>query len=619
MKREGFVTSIAAIFASLSLAIAVYGVAWAGLGLAGARLAGLALAAGLSGACLRVASRAGGSAWAWSVCLGLGAGLAGCAYVALSYVSDISTYPLTLGWSEASRYYNASLFFARRIYGADAPPTVLHPSRYLLQAVPFLWPGSPLWLHRAWQVFLWLALPTWTAAVLARRLGLRTWVEKIGLSAAIFLLLMSGPVYYHLLPPVILILWGFRRPPAGAGWRGWIRPGAALLLASAWAGVSRVNWFPVPAMLAAALWVMEETIDDRPQTTDRSASSIVRRLGSAVVLPLAALGALGALTAFAAQAGYILWSGNAAEQFTTSFSSDLLWSRLLPTATNPLGILPEISLVSLPALLAILARLLPLGGPQAGWRRYHPLRLLALAAMLLILFAGGLVVSVKIGGGNNIHNLDAYLCLLAVVGAYFYFGRVADDLTPPPLTPGPSPRRGEGPGVRGGALRLAALLALVIPAAFAVFFRGPAGAPPDEAAARQAIQIIAETARQTAKDGGQVLFIGNRHLLTFHQVKGVALVPEYERVFLMEAAMSGDPATLGRFQADLKNHRFGLIVSEPLSLQQKGADEMFGAENDVWVKRVARPILCYYEPARTLRPVQVQLLVPRPAPGPGCP
>ncbi|MGD8732543.1 MAG: hypothetical protein PVH92_11735, partial [Anaerolineales bacterium] len=56
------------------------------------------------------------------------------------FSADISTYSFSLGWSEASRYYYASLFLSERIYGISVPPSVLHPTRYLIQAIPFLIP-----------------------------------------------------------------------------------------------------------------------------------------------------------------------------------------------------------------------------------------------------------------------------------------------------------------------------------------------------------------------------------------------------------------------------------------------------------------------------------------------
>jgi len=64
-------------------------------------------------------------------------------YKAAAYLPDISTYPFSMGWSETSRYYYASLYFSKRIYGMAVPPTVLHPTRYLMQAVPFLLDNSP--------------------------------------------------------------------------------------------------------------------------------------------------------------------------------------------------------------------------------------------------------------------------------------------------------------------------------------------------------------------------------------------------------------------------------------------------------------------------------------------
>ena len=51
--------------------------------------------------------------------------------------------------------------------------------------------------------------------------------------------------------------------------------------------------------------------------------------------------------------------------------------------------------------------------------------MLGLPAILAVFFVGGLVVSVKIGGGTNLHNMDAYMLILLVVGAYLYYGMVA--------------------------------------------------------------------------------------------------------------------------------------------------------------------------------------------------
>ena len=152
-----------------------------------------------------------------------------------------------------------------------------------------------------------------------------------------------------------------------------------------------------------------------------------------------------------------------------------------------------------------------------------------------------------------------------------------------------------------------------------VWFTSPASRRLTQQELQEELQTIVEFSQTAHQQGGEVLFISERQLLTFGYVQNVPLVPEYERMFLMEAAMSGDPDYLGKLNSDLKNHRFALIVSEPLSRQQKGASEVFGAENDVWVRRVASPILCYYMPVKTLRTVRIQLLFPRPEKLDDCP
>ncbi len=46
----------------------------------------------------------------------------------------VTDFPFTIDYSETSRFYYGSLFFSRSMYGIDLPLSILHPSRYLLQA-----------------------------------------------------------------------------------------------------------------------------------------------------------------------------------------------------------------------------------------------------------------------------------------------------------------------------------------------------------------------------------------------------------------------------------------------------------------------------------------------------
>jgi hypothetical protein len=483
----------------------------------------------------------------------------------------VSSYPFSMGWSEASRYYYGSLLFSRQIYGESVPLSVMHGTRYLLQAIPHVLSGVPLWAARLWQVLLWIGLTLLSAWALVRRLDLKAKASAVMVIGWLFLFYFQGAVYYHLQVCVILVLlWVSRRNP-------WISL-AAVVAASAWAGMSRVNWYPVPAMLAIAIYLLERPLND------------ARNLWNYVATPLL-WGGIGLISAFAGQALYILVSGNQnLEAFASSFTSALLWYRWLPSPTNPIGIIPGVIIVSLPLAAGILARL------RAGRGALHSLRLVVLASMLLILLAGGLVVSTKIGGGGDLHNMDAYLVMLALLGCYCLWGRpVAEKRHDLPAWTAPS-------GI--------ALLTILVPVAFSLLrFGGPLAYDASRAAAELS------TLRQevlTYREGGEVLFMYERHLLTFGMIPGVSLVPDYEVVTLMEMAISGNEAYLGKYYEDLQAHRFGAIVAHPQNLGVETGD--FIEENDAWSRLVGQPLLCQYKPALTLQYSKVQILVPRERP-----
>ncbi len=509
-------------------------------------------------------------------------------YRVLAYVPDLSTHPLSLGWSEASRYYYASLYFSNRIYGIAVPPTVLHPTRYLMQAVPFLIPDSSIWLHRLWQILLWLVTTGTASVLLVRWIKTNNRFYRWALFTWAFLFLLIGPVYYHLIVPLIIVLWGYSRQNP---WRTLI----VVLVASAWAGISRINWFPVPGMLAAIVYILEEPVNQR---------SFWRYWNKPVLWT-----ALGTGSAFAAQAAYAVLSGNPPEQFTSSLSSDLLWYRLLPNPTYPEGVLLSALIVSLPMLALIFARL------KGNWKRVQPLRLLGLGTILLVLFGGGLVVSTKIGGGSNLHNLDAFLSLFMIVTAGAVFDRIAWE------NPSDQDRlEAEQPlKIFLSPVKQAWLIVTIMIPVYTAVLSGAPYTMPSQPDTQDALTKIERFIDRQDPNRESVLFIDERQLVTYQTLKDIKLLPEYEKVFLMEMAMAGNPDYLGRFHSDLKNHRFSVIISEPLFITSKGPSEPFGEENDAWVEQVSRPVLCYYESARFLRPTSLQILVPKKEPGPGCP
>lgn len=508
-----------------------------------------------------------------------GIGLAALHRIAV-FLPEISTTPWSLGWSEGSRFFNASLFSSRSLYGVAAPTSVLHPSRYLLQSIPFLIPDLPIWFHRSWQVLLWFVTTLGSGVLLALRLRRRGAplagiVPVLAFTAWSFLFLLQGPVYYHLLVIPMLLLWGvqvhrFRRTLL------------LVLLVSVWAGISRLNWYPMPGLIAAALYFLEQPLGASPRPGLRP------WLGHALryLLPPAAWTILGSALAYLSSQLYILLSGNPAEQFGSSFTSDLLWYRLFPNPTYPGGLLRTAILVSLPLGMVILYHL---------WQQrrvYNWLRLLGLGAILLILLAGGLVVSVKIGGGSNLHNLDAYLVLLWLAGAYAWYGALEPD------APRPRPLHTFEP-LAWAVLAMPLSIALILGAPYT---------PRDLAADRADLDKLR---RALADAPGEVLFITQRQLLTFNEVEGIALQPDYEVVFLMEMVMGNNQPYLQEFYQRLESHQYAYIISGSLSLSTKGRQFPFGEENDVWNARVNQPLWCTYAPVLTLKRLDVQVLAPR--------
>ncbi len=470
--------------------------------------------------------------------------------------SVVNNYPFSLSWSEVSRYYGASLFFAKELYGRQFPLPVLHPTWHLLLTIPYLFGNLPIWIHRLWQACLQIALTLTTGIVFTRRLRIRGRLIFWGVVLWAFLFLQQVQIMFSLLPAAIMVL-GWAEP------RKFWRTTFLVLFASIWAGLSRINWFPVPGMLAGVLYLLEIHF--------RDARSWARYFWKPATWLIG-----GSILAFGVNSLYNVMSGNAIKggQFASSLTSDLLWHRLLPNASFPLGILLATFLASAPVILIIFLTLHRYG------KTLHPWRLAGILTAIAILLAGGLVVSIKIGGGSNLHNMDAYFLMLMLCGGYFYFHRWT------PESPIDIPDSNKIPALA---------LVIILPIWFILQMGGTLFIW-DHALADTSEQTIHARAEQVVQRGGEVLFVSQRQLLALQEVK-VPLVPAYEQDYLMEMVMSHNQAYLSQFQNDLRNQRFAMIVADPQYDHLYGNDRSFAAENNLWVMDVSRPLLCYYQSA----------------------
>ncbi len=509
--------------------------------------------------------------WTWPICFAaslLFDGILSQTYVTLL---PVTAYPFSVGWSEASRFYYGSLLFSRSIYGVSLPLSIWHGTRYMMLAIPFIVKGLPLWADRLWQVLLWLGISSLSAWAFVRRFKIEAASLGLILAGWFFLYLFQGAVYYHLQICVIIILLGVS---PGHRWRSLI----AVVLASFWAGMSRLNWYPVPAILAITIYMLEVPF------------SSAGRFWRYVAEP-ALWGALGLVTALLGQAFYVFISGDTNLQaFGSSLTSALLWYRWFPSPTNPIGIIPGILIVSLP-LFVLLFCSLPGRLPDL-----HPVRWLALLLMILILFVGGLIVSTKIGGGGDLHNMDAYMVMLALVAVYFMCNRAKTE----------SVSESKFEPVRWPIVAMM----LLIPVGFSLsrlappFTYNQAGTAEDLSTLRQAVEGYSKS--------GPVLFIYERQLLTFGMIPNVPIVPDYEVVSLMEMAISGNRTYLDQYYSDLAGHRFAAIVAHKQNLGVSTGD--FIEESNAWNEFVGQPLLCQYKPVLTLAFSNIQVFVPRAKP-----
>jgi hypothetical protein len=538
---------------------------------------------------------------------------------------EVTSYPFSLGWSEGNRLWDYSILFGRHLYDypADQPiPVLLDIGRQSIGGVPFLIPGVTIW-----QVRLWLALVDvvpylllgWAAFRLAKK-DLGRWLLA-GIWA--FTFVRQGPIHPPLLicAMVVALVWG--RPL-------WLAL-PLLVVTGYFAEVSRFTWLFAPAMWAVMLEFGGAVAESHPLEKKTWARAFA--VGAAGVLGgyvapfwipdlIRWARSLGASAAAAPTPGpaeaveAVVGSGVTVSAITASVSGQpLLWYRLFPNATYGQGILIGLALATLPLILVLIY--------LAATRRWH-LNLwqkLAIVLPLLAFLIVGLIVSVKIGGGGDLHNLDMFIIGLMFAGAIAWRNgafRWIDEIPAAPAwiqftlvaliaLPGYQPLRHMSPLVITEDRMMVATLADIVedPLPNPLPDTLPAGEDTD-----RALQRLRKSVAEAAQTG-EVLFMDQRQLLTFGYISDVPLIAEYDKKVLINQAMYGDIPYFEGFYRDLAARRFALIVTNPVNRRLDKNEGHFGDENNAWVKWVTTPLLCYYEPLDRLKRVDVELLVPR--------
>lgn len=519
--------------------------------------------------------------------------ISGSAFVAAAAVTEVTSYPFSLGWSEGNRLWDYSLLFGRHLYTYEPgqePSAYLDIGRQLIGGLPFLLPKVSILGERLWLAAV-SAVPYLIVGLLAFWSGRRTnAVSRILAGLAGFMFLSQGPIHAPLLVCAILVLVAWRLP---LGWAATL-----LVLAGYFAETSRFTWMFAPAMWAVMLEMGGAEVHDGRLKKGTWQRTIV-------------LGLAGLFGSALAYAGFFSWSATSVgSSASVSTSQVLLWYRLLPNATYGEGILFGLARAAIPLVAVLIFAALRYWRPRA-------LQVLAVGLSLGAFLAVGLVVSTKIGGGGDLHNLDMFLIGLLIVAAILwkaFSGKWLAGLEQFPF-----------------GIKAAMALALIVPAFGPLLSLRPISFAKDA----EWISVLADVERprdlgslpskdvtdaslmqlreavDEAEARGPVLFMDQRQLLTFGYVDNVELIPGYEKKRVMDEALSGNLDYFDAFYRELADRRFALIVSSPLRTPIKDSEYGFGEENNAWVNWVAKPILCYYAEQDTLDAVKVELLVPR--------
>jgi hypothetical protein len=480
-------------------------------------------------------------------------------------LTSVTDYPFSLTWSEGNRFYDYSLTFANNLYNYPGRLEVPYfsPGRYALWGSLFIIPGLPIWAHRLWNVFLLTAPALAVGWLLARPVrGSRLYLPFL---LWMTLYLLQGPVLPPLLVALMLFLpFLFVKNP-------WVRT-ASLVATSLAAGLSRWTWVVGPGTWGALV--------DLFLYYPVRKGNFFRR-----ILPTAALALLGVLPGILASWGNV-WNRSS----DIIGKQPLLWYRLWPNATFTTGILPGILLASGP-LVILLVWLAATRRWKMDWAQAA-----AAAGASLAFLGAGIVMSMKIGGGGDLHNLDLFLLTTALLAGLATYALHRDG----GLTPAAWPRWAQ------------ALLALflIIPAWSAWRVAAPVPIPPAAAVTDPSLNVLQVVVRDFQAKG-EILFMDQRQLLTFGYLKDIPFTPDYEKKYMMDQAMGGNAAYFASYYRDLADRRFALILTEPLHVRHAGQERFFGEENDAWVSWVSAPTLCFYKPMFLLKDVGVEFLVPR--------
>ncbi|MDK1081073.1 MAG: hypothetical protein QGD88_06295 [Anaerolineae bacterium] len=523
---------------------------------------------------------------------------------------NVSDYPFSLGWSEGNRMWDYSMMFGRHLYDYPADQKVyvlIDIGRQFIGGFPFIFPGISIRVERLW-VGLTTIIPYLLLGFAVFRTDFKDKKLWILLAFFTFIILKQGPIH----PPLVICAFA-----VALVWRGALWFAIPLIFITGYfAEASRFTWVFAPGIWIVMLEFSGAILQNgQLQKTTWWRASVLGISG--LVGGYYGPGLMNWVQLLYSSGEIVSWVSTGAVSISSIISSatvqPLLWYRLFPNATYGMGILLALLIATAP-MSALLVYLFV----TKKWK-LNTLQKLTLVLPLFAFLIVGLIISTKIGGGGDLHNLDMFLIGLffTTVIAWENGGRQwlsQIDASPVWIK---------------GALLLLLVIPGIQPLSALRTFNNTENITQlvklkdvsdkkflDLLLPQERAEEILEVIRREVdlrKSQGEILFIDQRQLLTFGYIEDVAFVPEYEKKILMNEAMSASAGYFTQFYSDLESRRFSLIITEPLRAPVKDRNFQFGEENNAWVEWVVQPMQCYYEEIETFKSVQVQLLIPNQA------
>ena len=344
------------------------------------------------------------NAWTWPGIL-MGSLLCGAGFVLTNPFGAVTSYPFSLGWSEGNRLWDYSLLFGKHLYiypPGNAPSAYLDLGRQLVGGLPFLLPQVSLGVERFWLALMAILpylLLGWLTFRPAEKTGNLSWILA-GIWG--FMFLNQGPIHAPLLVCAILVVIAWRQPLWAAV--------PLLAIAGYFAQVSRSTYVFAPAMWAVMLEFGGAILDKdrvRPGAWGRAVSIGLAGLFGGI-FGSQFIAAIKSNAPIAASSGTVagVVTGAAVNTVNSAITDQpLLWYRLFPNATYGNGILLGLLIAVGPVIFILLSL-------TAKYWKLNLLQKLSILLPLSAFLAVGLIVSAKIGGGGDLHNMDMFLIAL---------------------------------------------------------------------------------------------------------------------------------------------------------------------------------------------------------------